>query len=210
MIEPTPKKQGTPDPEQEAQMAESVGLALLVVLDRLTPAERLAFVLHDVFSISFDEIAEIVGRSPDAARQLASRARRRVQGAPLDPDIAHVRHREIASSFLNALRSGNVEKLVAVLDPDVVVHIDHAAGHLDRPALEIHGARKWAEQAVAFTKSTSFVQLALIDGNVGLIFAPAGKLTSVVQFTSANSKIDALQIIFEPARLRDMDLKILE
>jgi RNA polymerase sigma-70 factor (ECF subfamily) len=210
VIEPTPQQQGSPDPEQEAQMAESVGLALLVVLDRLTPAERLAFVLHDIFSISFDEISTIVGRSADATRQLASRARRRVQGATVEPDVDRVQQREIASSFLDALRRGDVEGLVAVLDPDVVVRIDHAAGRPDGPPLEIHGARKWAQQAVAFTRFARFVQLALIDGRVALILAPGGRLSSVLQFTATNGKIVGVDIVSEPARLRDLDLRILE
>ena len=210
VVEPTPAQQGTPDPEQEAQMAESVGLALLVVLDRLAPAERLAFVLHDIFSISFDEIASIVGRSADATRQLASRARRRVQGATVDLDVDRIQQQRIANSFLDALRRGDVEGLVAVLDPDVVVHIDHAAGKLDSPPLEIHGARKWAQQAVAFTKFARFVQLALIDGDIGLILAPGGRLSSVLRFTDANGKIAGVEIISDPSRLRDFDLKILD
>jgi RNA polymerase sigma factor (sigma-70 family) len=210
VIEPSPRQQGTPDPEQEAQMAESVGLALLVVLDRLTPAERLAFVLHDIFSISFDEIAAIVGRSADATRQLASRARHRVQGATVEPDVDRVQQREIASSFLDALRRGDVEGVVAVLDPDVVVQIDHAAGRPGGVPVEIRGARNWAQGAMAFTRFVRFVQLALIDGNVGLILAPGGRLSRVLQFTTAKGRIAHVDVITDATRLRGLDLRILE
>jgi RNA polymerase sigma-70 factor (ECF subfamily) len=133
-----------------------------------------------------------------------------VQGATVEPDVDRVQQREIASSFLDALRRGDVEGLVAVLDPDVVVRIDHAAGRPDGPPLEIHGARKWAQQAVAFTRFARFVQLALIDGRVALILAPGGRLSSVLQFTATNGKIVGVDIVSEPARLRDLDLRILE
>lgn len=209
VIEPVGKQLSTPNPEQEVQMAESVGLALLVVLDRLTPAERLAFVLHDIFAISFDEIATIVGRSPDAARQLASRARRRVQGAAIGPHVEHIQQREIADTFLAALRRGDVEGIVAVLDPDVVVRIDEASAFPGGPR-EIHGALNWARGAVAFTQFAQFVQPALVDGNVGLILAPGGRLLRMVRFNMTNGKIAEVDIIGDPVRLRDLDLRILD
>src|SRR5688572_1923872 len=160
------------DPEGEAVLADSVGVALLVVLDTLTPAERLAFVLHDLFGIPFDEIGSIVGRSTAAAKQLASRARRRVRGAPA-PEAGRARQRELVEAFLRAARAGDLTGLLAVLDPDAVIRIDGAA-RIDAPpsdagnAREIEGAARWARQAVALSRGLRFVQLALIDGSVGV------------------------------------------
>lgn len=196
------------DPEQEALLADSVGLALLVVLDRLTPAERVAFVLHDMFAVSFDEIGPLVGRSPDAARQLASRARRRVQGPPAIPSAELSEQREIVRAFLAALRAGDFEGLLAVLDPDVVAHIDESAGRPGAPT-EIHGARNWATGALAFSKIVRQVQPALVNGSVGLVWAPHGRLRRVLSFTFASGKIVGLRIIADSARLRALDLAIL-
>ena len=201
-------KPSTRDPEQETLLADSVGVALLVVLDRLNPAERLAFVLHDVFAVSFEEIAAIIDRTPEAARQLASRARRRVQAKESDANADLPEQRRVVDAFLKALQSGDFEARVAVLDPDVQVHIDGAAGRPGGPR-EIRGARNWAQGAIAFSQMTRFAQTALVDGSVGLIFAPDGKLSRVLRFTIAHGKIVQADIIAEPARLRDLDLAVL-
>jgi RNA polymerase sigma factor (sigma-70 family) len=202
------------DPEGEAVLADSVGVALLVVLDALTPAERLAFVLHDLFAVPFEEIGPIVGRSPDAARQLASRARRRVRGAPAPPDAGKARQREVVEAFLRAARAGDLERLLAVLDPDAVVRID-AAARIDAPpseagmAREVRGAAIWARQFVAFPQRLRSVQLALIDGSVGLILAPRGKLFRALIFSFTNARVTRVEVIGDPARLRELDVAVL-
>jgi RNA polymerase sigma-70 factor, ECF subfamily len=208
-IEPASAANPAPDPEQETLLADSVGLALLVVLDRLTPAERVAFVLHDMFAMSFDEIAPLVGRTPAAARQLASRARRRVQGAPAISARELTEQREVVRAFLGALRSGDFEGLVAVLDPDVVVHLGEGAGRSGAPS-EIHGAENWARGAIAYVKAAKFVQAALINGAVGLVWAPRGRLLRVMTCTVNGGKITEVEIIADPARLRELDLAILQ
>ena len=206
---PPPLPSGvTPSPEEEVLLADSVGLALLVVLERLNPAERLAFVLHDMFAVSFDEIAAILGRSPVSVRQLASRARRRVQGASAESHTEHAQQRELAEAFLAALRAGDFEGLVAVLDPDVVVRLDEAARRPGTPA-EIHGARNWAQGAVAFAQAARSVQPALVDGAVGLVWAPGGRLFRVLRFTIARGKIAEVDVIADPARLRRLNLAVL-
>jgi len=203
------------DPEGEAVLADSVGVALLVVLDMLTPAERLAFVLHDLFGMPFDEIASIVGRSPAAAKQLASRARRRVRGSPAPSDAGRARQREVVEAFLRAVRAGDLEGLLAVLDPDAVIRIDGAArmaaGAADAAdtARELRGASTWAKQMIALSRGLRFVQPALIDGSVGLILAPRGKLSRVLTFTFANAKVTRVEVIGEPARLRELDFAVL-
>jgi RNA polymerase sigma factor (sigma-70 family) len=203
------------DPEQEAILAESVGLALLVVLDTLAPAERLAFVLHDMFAMPFEEIAPIVERSGDATRQLASRARRRVQGAdrvrqrglPLS-ELAG--QREVVDAFLAAMHAGDFEGLIAVLDPEVVVRAESAEG-----VREIRGARNWAKGALAYqarfrdAQFARFMQPALVDGAVGIILAPGGKLSRALRFTIADRKIREVEIIVNPERLRALDLAVL-
>ena len=196
------------DPEQEALLADSVGLALLVVLDRLEPAERLAFVLHDMFAVPFDEIAHIVGRSPDAARQLASRARRRVQGSAATGDANLPQHREVVQAFLAALRAGDFEGLLAVLDPNVVVRLDEGAGRPGSPR-EVRGAEAWARGAIAFTHMVKSVQPLLVDDSVGLVWAPRGKLLRVLRFTIAQGKITEAEIIADPARLHQLELSVL-
>lgn len=196
------------NPEQETLLADSVGVALLVVLDRLNPAERLAFVLHDVFAVPFEEIAAIIDRTPDAARQLASRARRRVQARESNPSANLPEQRKVVDAFLKALQSGDFEGLVAVLDPDVVVHIDEAAGRPGGPR-EIRGARNWAQGAVAFSQMARFGETALIDGSVGVVFAPDAKLSRVLRFKFADGKIVQADIIAEPARLSELELAIL-
>jgi RNA polymerase sigma factor (sigma-70 family) len=199
---------GVSDPEQEALLADSVGLALLVVLDRLAPAERIAFVLHDMFDVSFDEIASIVGRSPAAARQLASRARRRVQGAGTPSPADLNRQRQVVDAFLTALRGGDFEGLLAVLDPEVVVRIDEAAARPGAPR-EIHGAEAWAKGAVAFAQLAGSLQPMLVDGTVALVWAPGGRLSRVLRFTITNGKIVEADIIADPARLGELHLTAL-
>ncbi len=208
LAEPVTMQAATPNPEQEALLADSVGLALLVVLDRLTPAERLSFVLHDMFAVSFEEISEIVGRSPDAARQLASRARRRVQGAEPVHKTDLGEQREVVNAFLKALRSGDFEGLVSVLDPDVVVHIDEAAARPGAPR-EIRGAQNFAKGAVTFSQITHQVEPMLINGALGLAWAPDGKLSRVLAFSMKDGKIAQVEIIADAARLEKLDLAVL-
>ena len=191
-------------PEEEALLADSVGLALLVVLDRLAPAERLAFVLHDIFAVPFEEIAPIVGRSAEATRQLASRARRRVRGASA-PASDLVQQREIVEAFLAALRGRDFEGLLAVLDPDLVVRADMPGA----PA-EIRGAALWAKGAVAYGHMARAVQPALVNGDIGLVMAPRGRLTRALTFKIANGKITEIEVIGAPARLGELDVAIVD
>jgi RNA polymerase sigma-70 factor (ECF subfamily) len=196
------------DPEQEALLADSVGLALLVVLDTLAPAERLAFVLHDLFAVPFDEIAPIVGRTPPAARQLASRARRRVQGAAPVPDADLTRQREVVDAFLVAARGGDFDALLAVLDPDVVLRAD--AGAVPAGASRvIRGARAVAEQALTFARFARFAQPALVNGAAGIINAPGGEPMAVMGLTITRGKIVEIDILADPERLRRLDLAVL-
>jgi RNA polymerase sigma-70 factor (ECF subfamily) len=205
------------DPEVEALLADSVGVALLVVLDTLTPAERLVFVLHDLFAIPFDEIGPIVGRSPAAAKQLASRARRRVRGSPAPSDSGRARQRQVVEAFLRAVRTGELEALVAVLDPDALLRIDGAtriaSGAADAAATtrELRGAATWARQMIALSRGREarFVQPALINGSVGVILAPRGKLSRALMFTFKNDKVTQLDVIGDPARLRELDIAVL-
>jgi RNA polymerase sigma factor (sigma-70 family) len=197
------------DPESEASLADSVGLALLVVLDTLAPAERLAFVLHDMFAVPFDEIAPIVGRSPTAARQLASRARRRVQGADQAREEDLIRQREVVEAFLAASRSGNFEALLEVLDPEVVARADPAAVPAGS-ALEIHGAAAVARQALSGSRRAQFAQPALVNGAVGVVVAPLGRLLLVVAFKVRGEKILEIEVIADPERLRQLDLAVLD
>ena len=204
---PEPVATGTrgSSPEHEALLADSVGLALLVVLNRLAPAERLAFVLHDMFAMPFEEIAPIVGRSAEAARQLASRARRRVRsgGAP-DPDL--VRQREVVDAFIAALRGGDFEGLLAVLDPDLVVRADMPGA---APS-EIRGAAVWAKGAVAYGHMARLTRPALVNGAIGVVVAPHGRLVRALRFTIANGKITEIEVIGDPARLGELDVSIVD
>ncbi len=193
------------DPEQDAMLADSVGVALLVVLEKLTPSERVAFVLHDLFAVSFEEIASLVGRSPAATRQLASRARRRVQGGA-DAGSDHAAERAIAESFLAALRAGDVERLIAVLDPDVLVRTEGAAGG---GPVEIQGARNFAEGAVRFARSVVSARVALIDGAVGLVLARRGRLVRALTLEIAGGKIRRAEAIADPARLAALEVALL-
>ena len=196
------------DPEQQALMAEGVGLALLVVLETLTPAERLAFVLHDMFAVPFEEIAPIVGRSPTAARQLASRARRRVQGAKV-PDADLSRQRAVVDAFFAAARDGHFAALVAVLDPDVVLQTDLGVVPVGIPAV-VRGARAVAEQALTFVRLSPFVRPALVNGAAGVVVAPGGRPVSVMGFTVRHGKIVEIDILDDPERLRQLDLTVLD
>ena len=207
---PEPVATGTSgsSPEHEALLADSVGLASLVVLDRLTPAERLAFVLHDMFALPFEEIAAIVGRSTTATRQLASRARRRVRSGAAAPDPDLIRQREVVGAFLAALRGGDFEGLLAVLDPDLVVRADVPAPS-GAPA-EIRGAAVWAKQAIAFGQLARLARLALVNGAVGIVMAPRGRLFRVVRLTIANGKITQIEVIGDKARLGALDLSIVD
>ncbi len=193
------------DPEHEVVLADSVGLALLVVLDTLSPAERVAFVLHDMFAVPFEEIAPIVGRSPDAARQLASRARRRVRGVAPVPDADLTRRRQIVDAFLAASRDGNFDALVAVLDPDVVLRADGAAVQAGAEE-EVRGAAAVAE---LFSGRARAAQPALVDGTAGLVWAPGGKPRVVFGFTIANGKITEIELVADPERIGRLDLAIL-
>jgi RNA polymerase sigma factor (sigma-70 family) len=199
---------GDLDPEQEALLADSVGLALLVMLERLTPAERLAFVLHDMFELPFDEIAPIVGRSPAAARQLASRARRRVRGEATLPATDTSRQREAVDAFLAASRDGDLGALLAVLDPDVVLRADPGAAGTSR---EVRGAHAVAEQARAFSHLGRFSRRALVNGVAGIVSrAPGGPTFSVMGFAVASGKITEIDILADPERLRLLDLTFLD
>jgi RNA polymerase sigma factor (sigma-70 family) len=197
------------DPEHEALLADSVGLALLVVLETLTPAERLAFVLHDMFAVPFDEIGAMLGRSPAAARQLASRARRRVQGEAPAPDPDLGRQREVVDAFFAAAREGDFEALVAVLDPDVVLRSDGGAA---RPAAShvVHGAEAVARRAMTFARLAPFVRPALVNGAAGVVVAPRGRPFSVMAFTVRNGRIVAIDGLADPDRLKELDLTVLD
>ena len=210
--EPVAPRQPATDPEQEALLADSVGLALLVVLDRLTPAERLAFVLHDLFAMSFDEIAPIIRKSTTAARQLASRARRRVQGAGSAADADLAQQRPVVDRFLAAVRTGDFEALMNVLDPDLVVHLDATAARPGAPR-EVHGAETWAKGAVVFAQAFGNLARAttpsLIDGKLGLISAPGGRLSRALNLVIKNGRVAEIEIIADPARLGELNLAIL-
>ena len=195
------------DPEHEAVLADSVGLAMLVVLDTLTPAERLAFVLHDMFAVPYEQIAPMLERSPVAARQLASRARRRVQGrAPVpDPDLG--RQREVVDAFFAAAREGDFDGLVAVLDPDVVLRADGGAART-RPTVMLRGARAVAENASTARKLAPFVRPALINGSAGAVVTIHGQVFSVMGFTVADGRIVAIDVLYDPERLAALDLTL--
>jgi RNA polymerase sigma-70 factor (ECF subfamily) len=199
--EPIVSEDAETDPEQEALLADSVGLALLVVLDTLTPAERLAFVLHDMFGVSFDEIGEIVDRSPTATRQLASRARRRVRGAAPKPDPDLARQREVVDAFLAASRAGDFEALLAVLDPDVVFRID--TGGIAPPAREpVVGAAAVARQVLERgTPLAPFARPALVNGAAGAVVDVGGRPFAVVSFTVRDGRIAEIDLIADQAKL---------
>jgi RNA polymerase sigma-70 factor (ECF subfamily) len=190
------------DPEHEALLADSVGLALLVVLETLTPAERLAYVLHDMFSVPFDEIGAILDRSPDAARQLASRGRRRIRGADTIPDADPAGQQEIVAAFLAAARDGDFDALVAVLDPDIVERVDTGSGTL----VEVRGAENVARRAMAVSQLGLVGRPALVNGAAGWISLLDGEVYAIAALTFRNGRITAMDILFDPARLARLDL----
>jgi RNA polymerase sigma-70 factor, ECF subfamily len=197
------------DPEHEALLADSVGLALLVVLETLSPPERLAFVLHDIFAVPFDEIATIVDRSPQAARQLASRARRRVQAENTAPDADLKAQREVVEAFFAAAREGDFDRLVAVLDPDVVLRVD-LGPLLVGGSREVRGAAAVARQAVTYSQLGILTQPALINGAAGSVSFRDGRPFSIGGVIVRGGKIVEMDILADPARLRELDLSVLD
>ena len=197
------------DPEHEALLADAVGLALLVVLDTLPPAERLAFVLHDMFAVPFEEIAPIVDRSPAAARQLASRARRRVEGAGPAPDTDLASQRRVVDAFFAAARNGDFEALVAVLDPDIVLRAD---GGVLRPRASafVRGARDVAARALTFARLSPFVHPVLVNGAAGVVVMPRGRPFAVMAFTVAGGRVVAIDALADPERLGRLELPVLD
>jgi RNA polymerase sigma factor (sigma-70 family) len=193
------------DPEHEALLADSVGLALLVVLETLSPAERLAFVLHDMFAVPFDEIAPMVGRTPTAARQLA----RRVHGAPTVPDADLTRQREVVDAFFAAARRGDFDALVAVLDPDIVLRADGGTLRPDDTRV-VRGAEQVARRALMFAGLSPYVRPALVNGVAGVVVAPHGQPFSVMGFTVVGGRIVAIDALSDPERLRELDLTVLD
>ena len=201
--DPVVAREGGLDPEQEAMLADSIGLALLVVLETLTPAERLAFVLHDMFSVPFGEIGAIIDRSPDAARQLASRARRRVRGAAPVPDPDLRRQREVVDAYLAAAREGRFDDLVALLDPDVVLRADGGPGIGSQT---VRGVEQVAAQAVTHAARAHFAQPALVNGVAGFVVTGDGAPTVVAAFTVSGGRIVEMDFLADPARLAALDL----
>jgi RNA polymerase sigma-70 factor (ECF subfamily) len=194
------------DPEREVLLADSLGPALLVVLDTLTPGERLAFVLHDLFAVPFDEIAEIVGRSPAATRQLASRARARVQGAPSASAADIVRQRQVVDAFLAASRGGDFDGLLALLDPDVVLRSDRPAVAAGAPA-EVRGAAAVLE---TYSSRARFIHPALIGGSIGLVSAPEGIARVAFVLSIVDGRISSIDVVTEPDHVRDLAPAILD
>jgi RNA polymerase sigma factor (sigma-70 family) len=206
--EPIVSREDGVDPEHEALLADSMGLALLVVLETLAPPERLAFVLHDMFGVPFDEIAPIVGRSPAAARQLASRARRRVQQDAPEPDADVARQREVVDAFLAAARGGDFEALLELLDPDVVLRVDRGAV---RPlGREVRGATAVLEQVLSYAGGARFARPALVNGAAGFVVAPRGRPVAVAGFTVAHGKVVEIDLLADPERLRRLDMTVLD
>jgi RNA polymerase sigma factor (sigma-70 family) len=203
--EPVLSSEDGADPEHEALLADSVGLALLIVLETLSPAERLAFVLHDMFAVPFEEIAPIIGRSEPTARQLASRARRRVRSAPTEPDADLVRQREVADAFLAAARGGDFDALVAVLDPDVVLRSDGGPGHPELSTV-IRGAQTVARGALAFSRLALVVRPVLVNGSPGFVAFDDGRPFSVLGFTIRGGKVVEMHVLRDPERLAALDL----
>jgi RNA polymerase sigma-70 factor (ECF subfamily) len=197
------------DPEQEALLADSVGLALLVVLETLGPAERLAFVLHDMFAVPFDEIGEMVDRSPEAARQLASRARKRVQGAAAEPDEGLAAQQEVVDAFFAASRDGDFDALVAVLHPDVVLRADGGSAR-SRLTTVVRGAEAVANRALMFSRLSAHAHPALINGVPGIVAAPRGRPVSVLAFTVRGGRIVAMDSLADPERLAQLDLSAVD
>jgi RNA polymerase sigma-70 factor (ECF subfamily) len=192
------------DPEHEALLADGVGLALLVVLEQLTPPERLAFVLHDMFAVPFDEIAPVVGRSPAAARQLASRARRRVRGTP-PPDADLVRQRQVVGAFMAAAREGDFDALVAVLDPEIVMRVDRGPAPAGGSA-EFRGVPAVVAQVATFAPLARYARPALVNGAAGFVVARGGRSLAVAGFTVVDGRVVEIDLLADPARLRALDV----
>lgn len=203
VLEPAASHAAGSDPEHEALLAESIGLALLIVLDTLSPAERVAFVLHDMFGVPFEEIAPIVGRSAPAARQLASRARRRVRREDASRETNRLRQAKLVDAFLAAARNGDFDRLLALLDPDVVLGADQTAAQMGA-AQEIHGAVEVAE----FSRRARGAKPALLNGTAAAVWMRGGQPRVVYNFTISGEKITAIHLIADPARLRQFDLVI--
>jgi RNA polymerase sigma factor (sigma-70 family) len=204
--EPVASHANGTDPEHEALLADAVGPALLVILETLAPAERLAFVLHDMFGVPFDEIAAIVGRSPEATRKLASRARRRVQGASADSDADVAHQRKIVAAFLAASRNGDFDALLAILDPDVVLRSDSAAAQMGAPA-EVRGAREVAD---FFSGRARAARPALINGSAGTVWAPGGRPRVVFDFRNADGKIVEIELLADPDFLNQLEWTVFD
>jgi RNA polymerase sigma factor (sigma-70 family) len=190
------------DPEHEALLADSVGLALLVVLETLTPAQRLAYVLHDMFSVPFEEIGAILGRSPDAARQLAIRGRRRLRGADTTPEADTIEQRRVVDAFLAAAREGDFDALLAVLDPDIVVRQDGGTGTI----VEVRGADNVAHRALAASRLDLVARPALVNGAPGWISLRNGELFAIAAVTTRNGRVAAMDVLHDPARLARLDV----
>jgi RNA polymerase sigma factor (sigma-70 family) len=195
------------DPEQQALLVDAVGIALLVVLDRLSPPERLAFVLHDTFGVPFEQIAPLVDRTPEAARKLASRARQRVQGAHATPDPDIARQRQVVNAFLAAAREGDFDGLLAVLHPDVVLRADFGA---DNDIIERNGVQAVTEMVSNFASLAAFAHPVLINGAVGVLIAPEGKPFALNAYTVVDDKITAIHILADQARISQLDLPAVE
>lgn len=202
---PDPVVASADDPEAGVMRAESIGMAMLIVLETLEPAERLAFVLHDAFGMTFDEIAPIVERTPVATRQLASRARRRLQGSVVEADRDLLQQRLVVDAFLAAAREGDFERLVSVLDPDIVLRAD--AGRLANMSKVVRGIPAFAEQATTFSRMSLSTQVVLVNGNIGLVSRrPDGSVFSVIGLTIAGGKIVEMNILADPDRIARIDL----
>ncbi|HUA47010.1 MAG TPA: sigma-70 family RNA polymerase sigma factor [Solirubrobacteraceae bacterium] len=193
------------DPEHEALIGDSVGLALLVVLESLAPAERVAFVLHDMFGVPFEEVATITERSPDAARQLASRARRRVRGQARVPDPDLTRQWSVVEAFSAASREGDFDALVAVLDPDILLREDNGT-RPGRASLVVRGARAVTERALMFAHLGAYARPALVNGAAGVVVAPEGRVFAIMAFTITDGRIVEINVLNDPARLSELDL----
>ena len=204
---PATVESGHGNPQDEALLAESVGLALLVILERLTPAERVAFVLHDVFGVSFDEVASIVERTPAAARQLASRARRRVRERRTPDEASFSQQHHAVKAFLSALRAGDIEGLLNVLDPDVVRRVDAVAAPPGVPG-ELRGAVAVAEESLTYTRAARIARPIIVDGSMGFVVAPHGRLRIAVRCTVRKRKIVVMEVVADPARLRSLNLTL--
>jgi RNA polymerase sigma factor (sigma-70 family) len=207
--DPIVSRESGVDPEQEAELADSVGVALLVVLETLSPAERLAFVLHDMFAVPFEEIGPMIERSPAAARQLASRGRRRVKGGAPGPDADLTRQRQVVDAFLTATRGGDFDALVTLLHPGVVLRADKAVVPTPAPIV-ISGAHTVAKSAMAAMQRARYTGPALVNGAVGLVMAPRGRLFLVLSFTITDGEVTEIDVIAEPDRLRQLDIAVLD